>query len=134
MTLRMTKGRIALAGLAIAAALALGYELSADRTGAAVDPAQIIEDRRAKMKEMGTDAKAINAFIQNGTGDAASVAKIADRMAANSKQIPDWFPVGTGEQEFPGKTRAKMEIWSDPEGFKSAANTMGVLAGKLSAA
>src|SRR5262249_26285400 len=97
----------------------------------ASDPTQIILDRENKMKEMATDAKAINDFVQNGTGSAADVAKMAGEINAYAKMMPGWFPAGTGTGDNVGKTYAKMEIWADPAGFKAAADTLDQLSAKL---
>ena len=132
MTSRKMKSRSALICLTIGLALSLAYGLARIQTSsAAMDPAKVIDERRAKMKEIAADAKAINQFVQNGTGDPADVAKKASEISAYGKLIPDWFPPGTGEGDNVGTTHAKMDIWSDPAGFKAAAENMSQLAAKL---
>lgn len=100
----------------------------------AQDPAAIVKQRQEAMKEMGGHMKAINAFVESGTGSAADVAMRAGAIEEMSAKIPDLFPTGTSLDDGVGKTGAKPVIWSDWEGFKSAAMKLGEVAGGLEAA
>lgn len=100
----------------------------------AQDPAAIIKQRQDAMKEMGGHMKAINAFVESGTGSAADVAMRAGAIQEMSAKITELFPEGTSINDGVGKTGAKPEIWSDAEGFKSAAMKLGELAGGLETA
>ena len=79
-----------------------------------------IRTRQANYKQIGKAMKAIGDELK---GDAPSLPAIqanADRIAGFAPQILGWFPAGSGP-EAGLKTRAKPEIWSDQQGFGSAA-------------
>jgi cytochrome c556 len=83
----------------------------------------VIADRQALMKKQGADTKAIGDYAK-GVGDQAKAqAAIDDLLAANAKLV-GLFPAGTSANDFPGKTGAKPEIWSDHDGFVKAVATL----------
>jgi cytochrome c556 len=90
-----------------------------------------IDARRALMKEIGAQAKAIYAVVDAKSGDLADMQKRALLIQADAGKIPPLFPAGTSADQFPGKTHAKPEIWQDFDGFKQHAATLGTEAGKL---
>ncbi len=100
----------------------------------ALDPAAIVKQRQDAMKEMGGHMKAINAFVESGAGSAADVAARAKAIQDISGKITDLFPAGTSLDDGIGKTGAKPVIWTDWEGFKSAAMKLGGFAGELETA
>ena len=98
---------------------------------AADDPATIVIKRQALMKQQGTMAKAINEYVESGTGETADVLRYAMTFRAISLAIPDLFPAGTSMDDGVGKTGAKPAIWSDWAGFQAAAAKLGEEGGKL---
>jgi cytochrome c556 len=113
-----------------------GYAVVAARDAAtlqvaALEPAEAIKQRQALMKEQGKHAKAINAFVESGTGTAEEVAQNAAALKESSAKIPDLFPPGTSIDDNVAKTAAKKEIWEDFDAFKASADKLGELAGAL---
>jgi cytochrome c556 len=98
---------------------------------AALDPAEAIKQRQALMKEQGKHAKAINEFVESGTGTAEDVAQHAAALKGSSAKIADLFPPGTSIDDNVAKTAAKKEIWEDFDAFKASADKLGELAGAL---
>jgi cytochrome c556 len=121
-----------LALLAIIAAitsanLALWYSplARADDVQAAVDA------RRALMKEIGGEMKAIADALDAKSTDTASMQKHAELIQADAAKIPTLFPTGSSADDLPGKTHAKPEIWKNFDDFKTIAATLGTESGKL---
>lgn len=87
--------------------------------GATIAFAGPIEDRQAGMKQVG---KAMGAFAGIAKGEAAYDAAVvktnADSMLEGFKNAFANFTPGS--EKGPPETYAKAEIWSDPEGFKTA--------------
>lgn len=94
----------------------------------------VVEMRQKAMKGLGEHVKAIKAFVENGDGEAADVARRATEIAATATKIPDLFPEGTGMEDNAGKTGAKPAIWSEHEAFIVAANQLQERAQALAAA
>jgi cytochrome c556 len=97
----------------------------------AQDSAAILKERQETMKQMGGHMKAINDFVEAGTGSAEDVATRAAGIREIAGKIPTLFPEGTSMDDGIGKTGAKPVIWSDWSGFQAAATKMGEEAGKL---
>jgi cytochrome c556 len=98
----------------------------------AQDPAAVVKERQDNMKKMGDHMKAINAFVEGGTGSAADVATHAAGIKEVADKIPSLFPEGTSMDDGVGKTGAKPVIWTDWADFESHAKTLSDEAAKLS--
>ncbi len=131
---------ILVAGIAIAAASigigVTGYGVVAAGGQTAVQladlsPADAIAERQKLMKDNGGHAKAINDYLESGTGTAADVATNAEAIKANAGKIIGLFPPGTSIDDNVAKTAAKKEIWDSFDEFKAAAAKLGDLAGTL---
>jgi cytochrome c556 len=136
-----SESRIVIAGLAVAAAFIgmTGYAVVAagDQTAvqlADLSPADAIAERQKLMKDNGAQAKAINDYLESGTGTAADVAAHAEAIKANAGKIVGFFVPGTSIDDNVAKTAAKKEIWDSFDEFKAAAAKLGDLAGALQAA
>lgn len=124
-----TRGRILVVACAAVAGLAL---MSSETIHAALTGEAAIKARQDAMKSNSKDMKVIQAFVKDGKGSAADVAKSATSIAESSKKIPSLFPKGSGRGDFPDKvTRALPAIWKDMAGFEKAANTTVAEAQKL---
>jgi len=99
-----------------------------------LSPADAIAERQKLMKGQGAEAKAINDFLESGTGTADDVAKNAASIKASAAKIPDLFPAGSSIDDNVAKTAAKKEIWANFDDFKAHAAKLGDLAGALEAA
>lgn len=109
---------VAVAACAAVAGLAL---LSSETIDAAMTGEAAIKARQAAMKSNSKDMKVIQAFVKDGKGTAADVAKSATEIATTSEKIPSLFPKGSGRGDFPDKTtRALPKIWQDMAGFEKA--------------
>jgi cytochrome c556 len=115
-------------GVIVAGAVALAGSgpVSAD----AQSPGDIIKARQQHLKEMGGALKAIVDQLKSGALDKGVVTEQATKVAALAKDLPTWFPKGTGE-EAGVKTAAKAEIWAMPDDFKAAAEKLPPEADKL---
>jgi cytochrome c556 len=113
--------------LAAGAALAIsgGYLAAADPS-----PAEIIKARQEKLKDLGEQMKTIGGQAKSGTLDRAIMGEAAKKAAAYAKDLPNWFPKGTGP-EAGVKTAAKPEIWAQPADFQAAAEKLPPEAEKL---
>jgi cytochrome c556 len=85
----------------------------------AITAAQAYDIRHERYEEMGDSLKAINRELKGGSPDVARIQREAATLATLAEQIPSWFPAGSGP-DVHAKSRAKAEIWSDPEGFRRA--------------
>lgn len=98
----------------------------------AADPKDLIEARQGAYKVIKYEfADTLAAMMRGKREFDLERMKIAvDRIQTVSGILPEAFAVeSTGEN-----TRAKAEIWSDPEGFRNAAVNFGKKIGELSAA
>jgi cytochrome c556 len=124
--------RTTLALLVAGAAIAAGYLAPRYSPPAWADDLQAAVDaRRALMKEIGGEMKAIADALDAKSTDTASMEKHAELIQADAAKIPTLFPTGSSADDLPGKTHAKPEIWQNFDGFKTIAAALGTEAGKL---
>jgi len=108
------KGRIVkLCGVALAAAI--GFASIATLSQAQSD---VIKERQAAMKSNGGAMKAINEILE-ANGSAADVGAEAAKVQQVAMKVPDLFPTGSDQPagSEPGQTKAKPEIWQNPDDF-----------------
>jgi cytochrome c556 len=75
----------------------------------------IMHDRHEGMENVGKANKAASRELQGGSPNLGVVRSSAATLAGLSRQASNWFPAGTGPDV--GKTRAKPEIWQNPQDF-----------------
>jgi cytochrome c556 len=93
--------------------------------------AEIIKTRQHNLKDIiGKDAKEISDQLKSGAPDKAVVAADAAAIAKTLKDLPTWFPKGSGP-ESGIKTAAKPEIWAQPDDFRKAYDTAQAAADKF---
>lgn len=109
-------------GVAAAVAIAVVAGLGA-ATSMAQDLAAIVKERQGAMKQQSDDLKAIKAYLDGGSDQAAAVARAKDMLVVADK-LPDVWPAGTSSKDMPGKSNAKPEIWQDMAKFKSIQATL----------
>ena len=114
-------------GLLMAATIAAPLGLARAQDPA---PADIIKMRQHDLKDMGAQMKAIVDQLKTGKPDKAVMVPAAAKVADYAKQLPTWFPKGTGP-EAGVKTLAKAEIWAMPDDFKAAGDKLPPEADKL---
>jgi cytochrome c556 len=114
--------------LALAAGLACGAALAQDAAGTPGGKAVLA--RQAHMKELNKAFGGIGAELRKDAPDKAVIAAGAPTVAGLAKQVPSWFPKGSGP-EAGVKTAAKAEIWTDAAGFAAAATKLADETAKL---
>jgi cytochrome c556 len=108
------KGRLVkLCGIALATAI--GFAGVAGLSQAQTD---VIKQRQADMKANGASMKAINGILE-ANGPAADVAAEATKINAKAMEIATLFPAGSDQPagSEPGQTKAKPEVWQNPDDF-----------------
>jgi cytochrome c556 len=104
-------------------ALALAIAVAAGGIGAipaaAQDALTTIGKRQDVMKGQGKALGAIRAFLED-KGDLAAAQAAGAGLLQSLPAIPSLFPQKTSLVEFPGKTRAKPEIWVQWDKFNAA--------------
>lgn len=115
---------ILLAGLAVAGIVTVA---------AAQTPADTIRMRQGNYKQM---AGAMHGLLEQVKGGSPSIPEIRRHSALILRfapQVLQWFPAGSGP-EAGVRTRARPEIWSDRQGFRTAGARLLVAARRLDAA
>jgi cytochrome c556 len=87
-------------------------------SGAPVDVAALMHDRHENYEKMGRAMKGISTQLKSDAPVVADIQRHSAVIAGYAPQIPSWFPAGSGPEA--GRTRAKAEIWADPETFRAA--------------
>lgn len=91
----------------------------------------VVKQRMDMMVSMGKAMKSLNAMVRGKTAfDSGAVAAIATQVRDHSAQMARLFPEGSMHKP----SEARPEIWSDWEGFKRLASSLGVEANKLAEA
>jgi len=119
-----------LLGVSFLGAIAFGALDAAASDPAAVQ--KVVDARVAKYKQIGKANKAIKDELGQPQPNLASVQNNARVIEALAKQIPSWFPRGTGEQAGV-KTEALPIIWQQVPVFKQRAAGLAGAAHQLGA-
>jgi cytochrome c556 len=107
-----------LVGFIVFGGVALGQLAAAASDPAAVQ--KLVDAREAHYKQIGKAAKGIKDELGESQPNLASVQANANVIEALAKQIPTWFPNGSGPQ--PGvKTEALPTIWQQVPLFQQRA-------------
>lgn len=120
--MRPVVGSTALGALSLVAVLAIG--------GAAPDP---VASRIAAYHELGSAFKNVNDGLRAKAPSPYILQLSARQIRDASRAQYGWFPAGSGPA--PGvKTRAKPEIWANPDDFKAKQDAFAAEANALFAA
>ena len=114
-------------------ARATGNEAAANAAAPAATPADVaafMHDRHERYEDMGDAMKAINRELKGGSPSVPTIQRHAAHIARFATQVPSMFPPGTGP-ETGRRTRAKAEIWSDPQIFRQRAEAFRVQAARF---
>jgi len=84
------------------------------------DIAAVMHARHERYEEMGKAMKGITTELKGRSPSAEAIQRHAALIAGYGSQLPTWFPPGSGP-ESGRKTRAKAEVWSDPDTFRQRA-------------
>lgn len=97
------------------------------------DPRLEVKLRRGNFNSLLAAYKVVNAQLKRSRPDISAIAGATDRMAVMVRQLPAWFPPGSGP-ESGADTNAKPEIWRRPEEFRAHATAMSEAVDRLAAA
>ena len=86
------------------------------------DPNAAYQVRHDGFEDIGDRFKAINRELKGGSPSMETVQREAAALAEKARQVPGWFPAGTGP-ESGTRTRAKAEIWASNQDFQQRAQT-----------
>ena len=118
---------------ALGPALAAGAILvAASAVAAGLTGAEAAKARSDHMKAMGGAAKALREQLQSGHADPGVVKIQTAKILAGAKELPSWFPAGSGKSAEP-KSHALDVIWTDAAGFDAKAKALLAAAQKLDA-
>lgn len=122
---------VVIVGSVLLAGVAYSQLLAAPADPAAVQ--KVVDARVVHYKEIGKSAKAIHDELGQSQPNLAVVQTNSRVIEALAKQIPTWFPAGTGKQ--PGvKTEALPTIWQQTPLFQQRAANLGAAAHALTLA
>jgi cytochrome c556 len=102
-------------------------------TPAPADVALFMHDRHERYEHLGDMMKGINRELKGDAPSIDTIRRNASQIAAFSTQVPMLFPHGTGP-ESGHRTRAKAEIWSDPDTFRQRARAFETEAARFNQA
>ena len=125
------KGSAVVLTAAVLATIELAGLQGLSGSARADDAQTAIDTRRATMKEIGSEMKAMYAVVDANSGDLADMEKRAQVVQADAAKIPTLFPAGTSIADMPDKTHALPAIWQNMDAFKAAASNLETQAGKL---
>lgn len=113
--------------------IAVGLALIGAGAGWAQDALTVINQRQDLMKTQGKAAAAIKGFL-DGKNDLTAAQAAGAELVRTTSNIPSAFPQNTGIAQYPGKSYAKPDIWTEWDRFTQAANTAHQRAEALNAA
>jgi cytochrome c556 len=93
---------------------------------------KIMHERHEAMERLGKAMKTLHRELDASKPNIDVIRQQTGLMAAAGAKIPSWFPVGTGPDV--GKTRAKAEIWKQPNVFAQKAKDYAAAAQAIDAA
>ncbi|HEX5183679.1 MAG TPA: cytochrome c [Allosphingosinicella sp.] len=99
---------------------------------AAVDPHVAIPHRQDGMKTMGRTFKGVIDQLKTSSPDAQAVKLGSAQLAQLAKQVPGWFPAGSGP-DTGVKTAVKPAVWTNPGDFHAKAAALASAADALAA-
>lgn len=106
--------RMGVAAGAIAAVLLGGLV-----TGVAQDKLAQVTARQDFMKAQGKDFGTISNWAKGKSDQKAALAAIDD-LLKRQPEIIDHFPPGTSAEDFPGKSKAKADLWKNMDKVKES--------------
>ena len=109
----------------IAAAVGLGVVAGGFETASAEDAPAVIAKRQESMKGQGKALGVVRGYLE-GKAELPAAQTAADTLITDLAMIPSLFPEKTGMAEFPDKSSAKPEIWT--QGAKFSADAKAALA------
>jgi cytochrome c556 len=96
------------------AGIGLALLLGSAAVGVTQDKLALVTQRQDFMKAQGGDFGKISAWAKGNADQAAALAAVDDLLARRPK-IADQFPPGTSATDFPDKSKAKADLWSNKD-------------------
>jgi len=93
---------------------------------------KLMHERHEAMEGLGKAMKTLHRELDSSKPDIGVIRTQTSTMASAGTKIPGWFPVGTGPDV--GKTRAKAEIWKQPDVFARKAKDYAAAAQAIDSA
>lgn len=93
---------------------------------------KIMHQRHEAMEGLGKAMKTLHRELDSSKPNINVIRAQTGTMASAGARIPGWFPAGTGPEV--GKTRAKAEIWKQPDVFARKAKDYAAAAQAIDAA
>jgi cytochrome c556 len=97
---------------------------------AAVDPHVAIPKRQDGMKTIGRTFKGVNDQLHASAPDAQALKLGSAQLAQLARQVPSWFPAGTGP-DAGVKTEVKADVWTNPADFHAKAAALATATSAL---
>jgi len=92
---------------------------TAPRVVQQLSAAEAPEARHESFEEFGRATRAVNRELKGSSPSMEQIRRRAAYLHEQAQRLPGWFPQGSGPDAAP-RSRAKQEIWSDPQGFARA--------------
>ena len=106
--------------------------LAGGSIAAGLSGAEAAKARIDHMKGQGAAMKAIGEQLKTGAPDMAVVKVQAAKLEASSRELPTWFPAGSGQGAY-AKSKALPVIWTDRAKFEEKAAGLRTATAKLNA-
>ena len=119
--------------MALIAALGLAGGAALAQDAVTTPGGKAVLARQAHYKDLNKAIGGVGAELRKEAPDKALIAANAATAASLAKDLPSWFPKGSGP-EAGVKTAAKAEIWTDAAGFAAAATKLQDETAKLQTA
>jgi cytochrome c556 len=116
--------------LSVIAALAALTACAPEAKGPGAEAAHA---RHEHFEDLGRTFRVLNDQAKKSAPDAAAMAAAAAKVDDLAKDLPNWFPAGSGPQDGV-KTHAKAEVWTNAAGFAEQAQLLQEQTARLRAA
>ncbi|MGE0179218.1 MAG: cytochrome c [Sphingomonas sp.] len=117
--------RFVLLGLATAGLVGVAVAQTPART-----PAELIQNRQAGYKQIGAAFRGLFEQTRASEPNPATIRQHSATIARLAPNVSGWFPAGTGP-ETGLRTRAKAEIWTSPQDFRTGSVNLVVAARRM---
>ncbi|MGH7088038.1 MAG: cytochrome c [Stellaceae bacterium] len=105
--------------MGVAAAAVAAVLLTGAAAGVAQDKLAQVTARQDFMKAQGKDFSTISNWSKGKSDQKAALAAVDDLLKRNP-EIINHFPPGTSAEDFPGKSKAKADLWKNMDHVKES--------------
>lgn len=111
----------------------IAFAATAGLAQAQPDMRAAVRARHGDLNALLAAYKMVNAQLKQDAPNLGAIRAAADRMGALGRQLPAWFPPGSGP-EAGEETKAKPDIWRRPAEFQARAADLDAAVDRLKAA